>query len=206
MATLAIQGGSPVRTRPFPQWPEFGEKERASLCRALDNGSWGGFPAPNREAAGFAEKFAAAHNARYGICAANGTVTLEVALRAGGIRAGDEVIVPPYTWIATASAPVYLNAVPVFADIDPETYCLDPDRVEEAITDRTRAIIPVHLGCTFADMDRIMDIARRHDLIVIEDCAHMHGGKWNGQGAGSLGHMGSFSFQSSKLLTAGEGA
>jgi len=205
MAKLAIQGGTPVRTTPFPPWPEFGEPEKKALCRVLESGNWGGFPSPNREAAAFAKKFAAAHDARYGICAANGTVTLEVALRAGGIQAEDEVIVTPFTWIATASAPVYVNAVPVFADIDPESYCLDPERVEEAITDRTRAVIPVHLGCTFTDMDRIMEIAAKHNLLVIEDCAHMHGGKWRGKGAGSIGHMGSFSFQSSKLLTSGEG-
>jgi len=205
MAKLAMLGGSPVRTAPFPSWPEFGGPEKEALSRVLDSGNWGGFPSPNREASALAKKFASYHDATYGICAANGTVTLEVALRAGGIQAQDEVIVTPYTWIATAAAPVYVNAVPVFADIHPETYCLDPDRVEEAITERTRAIIPVHLGCAFADMDRIMEVARKHNLLVIEDCAHMHGGKWRGRGAGSIGHMGSFSFQSSKLLTAGEG-
>lgn len=205
MANLAIQGGTPVRTAPFSSWPEFDQKERDALMRVLESGNWGGFPSPNREANAFAEKFASYHDAKYGICACNGTVTLEIALRAAGIQAGDEVIVPPLTWIATAAAPVYLNAVPVFADVDPHTYCLDPDRMEEAITERTRAVIPVHLGCSFADMDRIMKIADKHNLIVIEDCAHMHGGKWKGQGAGSIGHLGSFSFQSSKLLTAGEG-
>ncbi len=205
MAKLAIHGGTPVRTSPFAPWPEFSGSEKDALCRVLDSGNWGGFPSPNQEADAFAKKFAAYHDATYGICAVNGTVTLEVALRAGGIQAHDEVIVTPFTWIATASAPVYINAVPVFADIDPESYCLDPDRVEEAITDRTRAVILVHLGCTFTDMDRIMEIASKHNLLVIEDCAHMHGGKWRGKGAGSIGHMGSFSFQSSKLLTAGEG-
>ncbi len=205
MAKLAIRGGNQVRSKPFAPWPEFDEREKDSICRVLESGNWGGYPSPNREAGAFAEKFAAYHNAKYGICAANGTVTLEVALRAGGVQSGDEVIVTPFTWIATAAAPVYINAVPVFADIDPETYCLDPDRVEEAITDRTRAVIPVHLGCTFTDMDRLMKIAEKHDLLVIEDCAHMHGGKWKDRGAGSIGHMGSFSFQSSKLLTAGEG-
>lgn len=205
MSKLAIHGGAPVRKSPFPRWPEFGDAEMDALGRVLASGDWGGFPSPNREAEAFARKFAAYHDAQYGICAVNGTVTLEVALRAGGLQAGDEVIVTPFTWIATASAPVYINAVPVFADIDPESYCLDPERIEEAITERTRAVIPVHLGCTFADMDRIMEIARKHDLLVIEDCAHMHGGKWNGKGAGSIGHLGSYSFQSSKLVTAGEG-
>jgi len=205
MAKLALNGGRPVRRKPFPKWPVFDESERKALIRVLKSRSWGGYPAPNTEARAFAERFAAYHDARYGICAANGTVTLEVALRAGGIVAGDEVIVPPLTWTATAAAPVYINAVPVFADINPETYCLDPDMVEAAITSRTRAVIPVHLACSVADMDRIMEIAQKHSLLVIEDCAHMHGAKWAGKGVGSIGHLGSFSFQSSKLMTAGEG-
>ena len=205
MAKLALKGGVPVRKKPFTKWPVFGESERSGLLKVLESKSWGGFPAPNTEAKAFAERFAAYQDAQYGICAANGTVTLEVALRAGGIVAGDEVIVPPLTWIATAAAPVYINAVPVFVDIDPETYCLDPLKIEAVISPKTRAIIPVHLACAIADMDRIMKIAKKHDLLVIEDCAHMHGGRWNGKGVGSIGHLGSFSFQSSKLMTAGEG-
>lgn len=205
MAKLALNGGTPVRKRPFSTWPVFDDRELAALRRVLESGSWGGYPAPNKEARAFAERFAASHDARYGICAANGTVTLEVALRAGGVKAGDEVIVPPLTWIATAAAPVYINAVPVFVDIDPETYCLDARLIEAAITEKTRAVIPVHLACSIADMDAIMKIAEKYDLLVIEDCAHMHGGKWNGKGVGSIGHLGSFSFQSSKLMTSGEG-
>ncbi len=205
MGKLAINGGIPVRTKPFSVWPVFDDRERVALMRVLESRSWGGYPSPNTEARAFAERFAAFHNARYGICAANGTVTLEVALRAGGVSAGDEVIVPPLTWIATAAAPVYINAVPVFVDIDPDTYCLDPRLIEAAITEKTKAIIPVHLACSIADMDAIMEIAVKHKLLVIEDCAHMHGGRWNGKGVGSIGHLGSFSFQSSKLMTAGEG-
>jgi dTDP-4-amino-4,6-dideoxygalactose transaminase len=97
------------------------------------------------------------------------------------------------------------GAIPVFVDIDPDTYCIDPNAVEAAITSKTKAVIPVHLGAQMADMDAIMDIAERHNLIVIEDCAHAHGAKWRGQGAGTIGHFGSFSLQSSKILTAGEG-
>lgn len=205
MPRLAIKGGKPLRTKKFPAWPVWGREERAALGKVLDTGNWGGFPSPNTKAGEFAAKFAKYHDAQYGICAANGTVTLETALRAAGVTAGDEVIVPPYTWIATAAAPVYVNAVPVFVDIDPDTYCLDAGKIEAAITERTRAIIPVHLGSSLADMDRIMEIAARHGLIVIEDCAHMHGAKWNNRGVGSIGHFGSFSFQSSKLMTAGEG-
>jgi dTDP-4-amino-4,6-dideoxygalactose transaminase len=137
--------------------------------------------------------------------AANGTVTLEVALRAAGIGWGDEVIVPAYTFQATAAAAMATGAIPVIVDIDPETYCIDPRQVEAAITPRTRAIIPVHLGAQMADMDAIMDIARRHNLVVVEDCAHAHGARWRGQGAGTIGDFGSFSLQSSKILTTGEG-
>ncbi len=202
---LAINGGKPVRKRPFPKWPPYDKSEEKYLLDAFYSHNWGGFPSPNRYARLFAEKFAKYHGAKYGICAANGTVTLEVALRAAGIKAGDEVIVPALTWTATALAAVYINAIPVFADIDPETYCIDPEDIERKITKRTKAIIPVHLGSNIADMDRIMEIARRNNLIVIEDCAHAHGGFYKNRGVGSIGHFGSFSFQTSKLMTAGEG-
>jgi dTDP-4-amino-4,6-dideoxygalactose transaminase len=136
---------------------------------------------------------------------ANGTITMEVALRAADIGWGDEVIVPAYTFQATAAAPMAAGAIPVIADVDPETYCIDPTQVEAAITPRTKAVIPVHLGAQMADMDAIMEIAERHDLTVVEDSAHAHGAKWRGQGAGTIGHFGSFSLQSSKILTTGEG-
>ena len=205
MSTLALKGGTPVRTEPFTTWPVFDERDQQVLLDVLGSREWGGFPSPNRWAAEFARKFAELHDAKYGICAFNGTVTLEIALKAGGIKAGDEVIVPALTWVATAMAAVTVNAVPVFVDVDPDTYCLDPLKIEAALTDRTRAIIPVHLGCRMADMDAIMEIAQNNNLIVVEDCAHAHGAKWRNKGAGSFGHFGSFSFQSSKLMTAGEG-
>ncbi len=205
MAQLAIKGGSKTFDDFWPDWPVYGERDEQALLEVLRSRNWGGFPSPNQRAREFAAAFAAAHDAAYGICAANGTVTLEVALRAAGIRAGDEVIVTPYSWIATAGAPVTVGAVPVFADVAPDTYCLDPQAVAAAITPRTRAIIPVHLGCSIADLDELGTIAAEHDLVLIEDCAHMHGGKWNGRGVGSHGQLGSFSFQSSKLMTAGEG-
>jgi dTDP-4-amino-4,6-dideoxygalactose transaminase len=141
----------------------------------------------------------------YAVPMANGTVTMEVALRAAGIGWGDEVIVPAYTFQATASAPMAAGAIPVIVDIDPNTYCLDPQAVEKAITYKTKAIIPVHLGSNMADMDALMALADKYNLIVIEDCAHAHGAKWNGRGAGTIGHFGSFSLQSSKTLTTGEG-
>lgn len=205
MVKLAINGGPKVRERPFPEWPFYDEREIKALEEVVRSRNWGGFPSPNTRATEFAAGFAAYHDAKYGICAANGTVTLEIALRAGGIKAGDEVIVPPYTWVGTAEAVAFVNAVPVFVDVDPDTYCLDAGKIEEAITDKTSAIIPVHLAMCIADMDRIMELADNRGLLVVEDCAHMHGGKWNGRGVGSIGHFGSFSFQSTKLMTSGEG-
>ena len=206
MSKLAIFGGTPVTTTPpAAPWPIYGDRERELLLSVLESREWGGYPEPNVRAAEFAEKFAAHHGAAYGICVTNGSVTLEVALTALDVEAGDEVIAPCYTWVATGACAVHVNAVPVFVDVDPDNYCIDPDQVEAAITDRTRAIIPVHLGANMADMDRMMDIADRHGIAVIEDCAHAHGGAWRGRGAGSIGDIGSFSFQSSKLMTAGEG-
>ena len=200
--TLALFGGSPCRTRPFPSWPVFGQPEEARLIRVLRSGNWGRLD--GTEVDEFERRFAATHGCRYGIAVVNGTVSLRIALLAAGIRAEDEVIVPPYTFVSTASAVVEANAVPVFADIDLKTFNLDPKAVEAAITPRTRAIIPVHFAGQPADMDAIMAIAGGR-LTVIEDAAHAHGAIYSGRPVGSLGHMASFSFQSSKNLTAGEG-
>lgn len=205
MDRLALLGGTPVRTRPFAPWPEYDDRERRYLMEALESRNWGGFPFPSPLAAEVGRAFAEYHGAKHGILCSNGSVTLETALRAAGIRAGDEVIVPAYTWIATAACAVHLNAVPVFVDVEPRNYCMDPAAVEAAITPRTRAVIPVHLGSSVADLDRILEIARKHGLIVVEDCAHAHGAAWRGRGVGSWGDFGSFSFQSSKLMTSGEG-
>ena len=202
---LAIDGGAPVRTKPYPAWPVHDEREVQAVQKVIESGNWGGFPSPNQHAARFAEEFAAFHKARYGICTASGTTALEVALKAAGVRAGDEVIIPALTFVATAGAPLYMGAVPVFVDIDPDTWCIDAGLIEQAVTERTKAILPVHLGSRMADMDRIVEIAGRRGLMVIEDCAHMHGGFWREQGAGSIGHLGGFSFQNTKLMTAGEG-
>jgi dTDP-4-amino-4,6-dideoxygalactose transaminase len=130
---------------------------------------------------------------------------MEVALKALGIGWGDEVIVPALTFAATPYAAMAAGALPVFCDVLAGTLTIDPDQVEAAVSPRTRAIMPVHLGHQMADMDRVMEIARRHSLAVVEDCAHAHGQRWRDRGAGSFGEFGSFSHQSTKLLTAGEG-
>jgi dTDP-4-amino-4,6-dideoxygalactose transaminase len=203
MRDLAIDGGRAVRTRPFPTWPIFGKPEEDALLRVLRSGQWGRLS--GREVARFEQRFAAFQGARHALATVSGTTALRIALLAAGVEAGQEVIVPPYTFIATAEAVIEANAMPVFADIEPQTYNLDPKAVEAAVTDRTRAILPVHLGGLCADMDAMMAVAARHGLVVIEDAAHAHGATYNGRGAGTLGHMGCFSFQSSKNLTSGEG-
>ena len=205
MSDLAILGGTAVRTRPFPAWPRQTAADERRLLEALEGGNWGGYPFPNRLADEFGQKFAAHHGAQYGCCITNGTHAIVVALKAAGIRFGEEVIVPAYTWEGTAIAVLDAGAVPVFVDVDPDTYCLDVEAARRAITPRTRAVIPVHLAMRFADMDPLIDLAAEHDLLIIEDCAHAHGGQYKGRGAGSMGDLGCFSFQSSKLMTSEEG-
>jgi dTDP-4-amino-4,6-dideoxygalactose transaminase len=205
MGKLAITGGSPVRTKRFDPWPVYTDAERCALDDVLANHNWGGQPFPGKHADAFAKKFAAFHTAKYGQCVSTGTVAIQAALQAIGIQPGDEVLVPAYTWEGTVGPVLLVNAVPVFVDVDPETYCMDAALIEQAITPKTRAILPVHLGMRFADLDTILPIAENHGLKVIEDCAHVHGGMWRGKGAGSIGDLGCFSFQSSKLITSGEG-
>jgi len=205
MSVLALLGGTPVRSRPWPSWPVRDESERKQLLDSFDNSSWGGFPFPGKKTAELAERFARFQDAKFGIPCSNGSISLEICLRAAGVKAGDEVIVPCTSWVATGAAPIWVNAVPVFVDINPVNYCIDVDAVEAAITPRTRAIIPVHLGSSMADLDRLTEIAARHGLALIEDCAHAHGSRWRDRGVGSWGTFGSFSFQTSKILTSGEG-
>jgi dTDP-4-amino-4,6-dideoxygalactose transaminase len=205
MSRLAILGGEAVRKTAFSSWPLFGDGDRRRLLEVFESGNWGGFPFPNRLAEEFAARFADVHGARFGCCVANGTIALVVALQAAGIRFGDEVVVPAYTWDGTAVAVLQAGGVPVFADVDPDTYCLTVEEARKAITPRTKAILPVHLAMRFAPMDGLTALAREKGLKVIEDCAHAHGARFLGRGAGSHGDLGCFSFQTSKLMTAGEG-
>jgi dTDP-4-amino-4,6-dideoxygalactose transaminase len=205
MPNLAVKGGAPLRTKPWPAWPQHDHREMEYLSRVVESGNWGGFPSPNVVGGEFARKFAEYHGAKHGVTTTGGTTALEIALRAAGLERGDEFIVPALTFYATAFAGLVQGFKPVFVDIDPESWCIDVGQIERAITPDTRAILPVHLGSRMADMDAIGDIARKHNLKVIEDCAHMHGGFWRRQGAGTLGDAGCFSFQSSKLMTCGEG-
>lgn len=200
---LALFGGRPVRTRPFTAWPIFGAEEEARLLETLRSGQWGRLQ--GSQVAEFEQRFAAAHGCRHGIAVASGTVSLRIALLAAGVGAEDEVIVPPYTFVSTATAVLEANAVPVFADIDLHTFNLDPAAVAASMTPRTRAIMPVHFAGQPADMQALIALAAERDLVVIEDAAHAHGAMYEERPAGSLGHLASFSFQSSKNMTAGEG-
>jgi dTDP-4-amino-4,6-dideoxygalactose transaminase len=201
MPQLAINGGRPVRTKPFHKWPVHDETEEKYLRQVLNSANW----KYGEKVENFEKQFACFQDAKFGIATANGTLAIEAALLAIGINADDEVIVPPYTFVATASAPLRVNAVPIFVDIDPETLCMDPYKIERAVTEKTKAIIPVHFAGYPADMDMIMQISRKHNLYVVEDACHSWGTKWKGKGTGALGDMGAFSFQASKNITSGEG-
>ena len=205
MSKLAVNGGKPlwdVKANPWPKWPVWDEKEEKGLLEVLRSGVWS-YNGPKELE--FNKAFAKFIGATHALSVANGTVSLQLALEACGIGLGDEVIVPGLTWQATAAAALDVNAIPVLVDVTEDNWCIDPAQVEKAITPRTKAIIPVHLYGGFADMDAIMEIAGRHSLRVIEDCAHKHGGEWSGKRVGSIGDVGSFSFQLSKLMTGGEG-
>ncbi len=202
---LAILGGTAVRIRAWPAWPEYGEAEEQALARVLASRSWGGFPEPNTEARAFAEGFARYVGTQHAVACANGTVAITLALQAGRLEPGAEVVTTPYTFVGTAGGIVSAGGVPVFADVLSESYCIDPAAVEAALTERTQAIVPVHLACAMADLDRLRELCDRRGLLLVEDCAHAHGARWRGRGAGSVGDYGTFSMQSTKLLTAGEG-
>lgn len=202
MSNLAIDGGQPTRTEPFPEWPIYDGAEEKALLDVLHSKKWGlGGTQVDR----FAERFAAYQGAKHGICVPNGTTALQLALQALQIGPGDEVITVPFTFIATASPILAVGAKPVFVDIEWGSFNMDPTKIEAAITTRTKAIMPVHLGGRPANMDGIQDVAKRHDLPIIEDACQAWGGRWRDQGVGSIGKVGGFSFQSSKNISAGEG-
>lgn len=186
----------------WPSWPEWDERELDGLRQVLESGSWGGYS----EALGeFERAFAERHAARHCIGAMNGTVSLVAALAACEIGPGDEVIVPAYTFFATASAVRLAGATPVFVDVGANTYNLDVAAAEAAIGERTRAIVPVHFAGLPVDLDLLLPLAEKRGLVVIEDAAHAHGSSWRGRPVGALGQIGSFSFQANKNMTAGEG-
>ena len=202
MSTLAIHGGAPVRTVPFPAWPQWGQEEEDRLIKAVDACQWGTL---GDMALAFADRFAAFQGCAHGIAVNSGTQALEIILRGMGLGYGDQVLVPAYTFVATASAMCAVGVTPVFVDIAPLTLLMDPEDMERRITPRTRAIVVVHYAGRPADMARIMEIADRHGIPVVEDCAQAHGAAFDGKPVGSMGVAGAFSFQGTKNLPSGEG-
>ena len=181
---------------------QIGEREKAYVNDCLESG-W--VSSLGKYVTAFEEAFARFCGCRYGVAACNGTTALHLALVALKIGPGDEVIVPSLTFVATGNVVVYTGARPVLVDCDPYTWTMDPQAVAAAITPRTRAIIPVHLYGHPVDMDPILDLARQHDIAVIEDAAEAHGARYKGRRVGSLGLMACFSFYGNKIITTGEG-
>lgn len=203
MSALAIHGGSPVRTEPFPRYPLLGEEEMAAVTAVIRTHNL--CSQMGHEVEAFESAFAEYNGVRFGVATSNGTTALHTALAAVGVGVGDEVIVPPYTFLSTGTSVVMQNAIPVFADIEPDTLGLDPGAVVAKITPRTKAMMVVHMNGYPADMDGLMDVALAHQLMVIEDCSHAHGAEYHGQKVGTIGHIGAFSFQQKKNLSLGEG-
>lgn len=203
MNNLAINGGAKTVEREF-KWPLYDETDVQMVADVVRSGQWGN-PDCGGEVEKFEQEYASFCGTKYALACVNGSVALRLALIACGVKPGDEVLVPPYTFIATASIVIEANCVPVFVDIDPRTYNLDASKIEAAITPKTRAIIPVHFAGQACEMDEIMAIAKKYGLRVIEDACHGHGAEYKGKKLGSIGDAGCFSFQSSKNLTCGEG-
>lgn len=199
----AVLGGSAVRTSAFPGWPVHDKVEEQALVSVLDSGKWGRLNGGQVRA--FETQYAALTGTRHCLATANGTSSLLTALAALGIGAGDEVIVPPYTFVATINAVLMLHALPVFVDTDIETFQVDARKIEAALTPQTRLILPVHLGGSVADMDTIMAVSAARNIPVVEDACQSHLAQWKGRHVGSIGRAGCFSFQASKNLNSGEG-
>jgi dTDP-4-amino-4,6-dideoxygalactose transaminase len=198
---LAINGGRKTCESVWPSWPIWDDSERAGVMDVLESGKWW----YGERVKQFETEFAAFQDARYAVTASSGTTALETLLEAADIGPGDEVIVPPYTFIATASAVLRVGAIPVFADIEPGTWSMDPEAAVKCITPRTKAIMPVHFGGRIVDMDRFLAIGREHNVIILEDACHSWGGKWQNKGTGAIGRAGVFSFQVSKNIASAEG-
>lgn len=200
---LAILGGEPVRKKAFPVWPEATAREKDNLAKVASSNGWGIFRGSLIN--NFGEQFAHYHGARYGLPCANGTAALKVQLQALGIGRGDEVITTVFTCVSTIVPIVALGAVPIFVDVKADDYTIDPELIEKKITSKTKAIIAVHLYGSLCDLDKLVEIAKKHNIHLIEDAAEVPGSFWRDKGVGTFGISGSFSFQEAKVMTSGEG-
>lgn len=199
----ALLGGKPTRSQPFPSWPMCDAREEKAVLATLRSGLW--FRGNGHEVDKFEQSYARLTGAKHCIATSSGTTSLVASLGALGVGPGDEVIVTPYTFIASVTSIMAHFALPVFVDVDPETFLIDPAKIEAAITDRTAAIMPVHIGGSVCDLDTILAVAKRHDLPVVEDACQAHLAQWRGRGVGTVGTTGCFSFQVTKNLSSGEG-
>ncbi len=203
MSKLAIYGGEKLKKTPFPQWPMYSERELTLVEEVIRSRKW--WRIAGSKADELDREFARLHQADWALSVTTGTHAIELALAVLEIGAGDEVLIPSFTFMSTATAVLYCNAKPVPVDVDPETFCMDPAVLEQAITPATKAIIPVHMAGHSCDMDAICKIAAKHNLLIIEDASHAHGAEWKGKRVGCFGDIATFSFQNGKLATAGEG-
>lgn len=199
----ALLGGPKVRSKPFPSWPVFDQREEQAILETLRSGKW--YRGNGQNVKRFEEAYAQLTGAKHCLATANGTSALFISLNIAGVEPGDEVLVPPYTFVATVNVVLRQHALPVFVDTDPETFQMDARKIESAINERTRAIIPVHLGGNAADLDAILPLAQKHKLALIEDACQAHLGEWRNRKLGVFGDTGCFSFQASKNLNSGEG-
>lgn len=198
---LALLGGKPVRESKFPRWPIWDQHDEDAILPVLRSGVWSRDDVVTQAE----HKFAKAMGAKHCLLTSNGTSALITAIRASGVEGGDEVITTPYTFVATIDAIFLNNALPVFVDIDPETWQIDPSQIEGRINENIKVILPVHILGGLCHMDKINAIAKEHGLKVIEDACEAHFAEWNGKKAGTLGDLGCFSLQNGKQLTCGEG-
>ena len=199
----AILGGPKSFTGAFPGWPVYDQTEERALLDILRSGKW--YRGSGQAVGRFEQAYAQLTGAKYCLATANGTSALFTSLNALGVEPGDEVVVPPYTFVATINVVLRQHALPVFVDTDRETFQMDARKVEGAISPQTKAIIPVHLGGNACDLDTLLPIAAKHGIPLIEDACQAHLAEWKGHKVGTYGQAGCFSFQASKNLNAGEG-
>lgn len=198
---LALRGGKSIRISPFPAWPVLGNEDKKAVEEVLESGKLTCLT--GQKVREFEDKFADYHGVKHAIAVSSGTSAIHIALAAARIGPGDEVVVPAHTFIGTVTPVLHQNAIPVFADIDLNTFNIKSESIGKVITEKTKAIIPVHLNGHPAEMDEIMEIAKEHKLIVIEDACQAHGAKYKGRKVGTIGDLGCFSFWEDKIITTG---